>query len=81
MTFQNLLLMNSNWKKKNLLILETMELNMPLLFTIYKDKRLKKVCGHIHYIDYVKQEFRIYDTDNIFYILKITLIKDVQKYN
>jgi hypothetical protein len=64
----------------NSLILEAMELNIPLLFTIYKDKRLKEVRGHIHYMDHVKQEFRIYDIENTFHILKITSIKEVQKY-
>jgi hypothetical protein len=64
----------------NSLILETMELNMPLLFTIYKDKRLKGVRGLIHYIDHVKHELRIYDMENTLHILKITSIKDVQKY-
>jgi YolD-like protein len=64
----------------NSLILEAMELNIPLLFTIYKDKRLKAVRGHIHYIDHIKQELRIYDTENNLHILKITSIKDVQKY-
>jgi YolD-like protein len=64
----------------NSLILEAIELNIPLLFTIYKDKRLKEVRGFIHYIDHVKQEFRIYDMENTLHILKITSIKDVQKY-
>jgi YolD-like protein len=64
----------------NSLILEAMELNIPLSFTIFKDKRLKEVRGHIHYIDHVKHEFRIYDIENTLHILKITSIKDVQKY-
>ncbi|MGD6794702.1 YolD-like family protein [Metabacillus indicus] len=64
----------------NSLILEAMELNIFLSFTIYKDKRLKEVSGHIHYIDHVKQEFKIYDKDNHLNVLKITSIKDVNKY-
>jgi YolD-like protein len=64
----------------NSLILEAMELNFPLSFTIYKDKKLNEVHGHIHYIDHVKQEFRIYDTENTLHSLKMTSIKDFQKY-
>jgi YolD-like protein len=64
----------------NALILESMEFNFPLSFTVYKDKRLKEISGHIHYIDHVKQQFRIYDAENTLHILEITSIKDVQKY-
>jgi YolD-like protein len=53
----------------NSLILEAMELNIPLSFTVYKNKRLKEFHGHIHYINHVNQEFRIYDTDNTLHIL------------
>jgi hypothetical protein len=63
----------------NSLILESMEFNFPLSFTIYQDKRLLMIQGNIHFIDVNKQELRIIDLDNHLHILKVASIKDVQK--
>jgi YolD-like protein len=64
----------------NTLILESMEVNFPLSFTIYEDKRLAVIKGNIHYFDVNKQEIRVFDRDNNLHILKTISIKDVQKY-
>jgi YolD-like protein len=63
----------------NTLILESMEFNFPLSFTIYKNKRFVVIQGNIHFIDVNKQELRIIDFDNHLHILKAASIKYVQK--
>jgi YolD-like protein len=63
----------------NTLILESMEFNFLLSFTIYKDKRLIVIQGNIHFIDENKQELRIMDLDNHLHIKEqqLNIFRDV----
>lgn len=56
-------------EEMNEIILEAMEYHVPLMFTIYKNKRLITLSGYIHYIDTYKKQLRILDmNDNIEFV-------------
>jgi YolD-like protein len=65
----------------NTIILEAMECNIPLYFTVYKNKRLIKIVGNVHYFDHIKQELRVIDVESNLHILAISWIKNVQKHD
>jgi hypothetical protein len=65
----------------NTIILESMECNIPLSFTVYKNKRLIKIVGNVHYFDHINQELRVIDVEGNLHILATSCLKNVQKHD
>ncbi|ANC77451.1 hypothetical protein ABE65_011840 [Fictibacillus phosphorivorans] len=56
-------------EEMNEVMLEAMEYHVPLMFTIYKNKRLITLSGYIHYIDTNNKQLRILDmNDNVEFV-------------
>jgi hypothetical protein len=64
----------------NLLVLESMEFHFPLQFTLYKQKRLIPLEGYVHFVDHIKQEFRVVDFDEYVHHIPLHQIKNIHKY-
>jgi hypothetical protein len=62
------------------LILEGMEYNKPLSFTVYKNKRLITINGFTHYIDQNKKQLKVIDNNNELQIISFSIHKNVIKY-
>ncbi|WNB93429.1 YolD-like family protein [Bacillus sp. NEB1478] len=59
------------------LILEAMEYNKPVSFTVYKNKRLITINGFTHYIDQNKKQLKIMDSNSELHTISFSSIKKV----
>jgi YolD-like protein len=66
-------------EEMNEIILEAMEYNIPLVLTLYKDKRLNTLSGYVHYIDTVKRHFRILEKNGTLRIVPFSEVKGVSQ--
>jgi YolD-like protein len=56
-------------EEMNEVMIEAMVYNVPLMFTIYKNKRLISLSGYIHYMDTYDKQLRILDmNDNVEFV-------------
>lgn len=66
-------------EEMNEMILEAMEFHLPLELTLYNNKRLITITGHVHYMDSVKKHFRILDKSGTLKIVPFSEVKGVSK--
>ncbi|WP_137791835.1 YolD-like family protein [Bacillus sp. E(2018)] len=66
-------------EEMNEVIMEAMEYNVPLAFTVYRNKRLNIIRGYIHYLDLYKNELRILDNSDTVRILSFSEVKGIPK--
>jgi YolD-like protein len=66
-------------EEMNEVIMKAMEHNIPLAFSVYRNKRLNIVRGSIHYLDLHKNELRILDSSDNVRILSFSEVKGIEK--
>ncbi|MGD6964407.1 YolD-like family protein [Fictibacillus phosphorivorans] len=66
-------------EEMNEVLLEAMEYHVPLMFTIYKNKRLITLCGYIHYMDTYNKQLRILDMNDNVEFVSLSEVKKLDK--
>lgn len=69
----------SQTQEMELLILEGMEYNWTLHYDIFKNGAIKIITGRTVYIDHIKQELRIQDTNNNIHYIPFRTLVNIQK--
>ncbi|MGP7817669.1 YolD-like family protein [Niallia sp. 01092] len=69
----------SQIQEMELLILEGMEYNWTVHYDIFKHGAIKRITGRTVYIDHIKQELRIQDTNNNIHYIPFRTLVNIQK--
>lgn len=66
-------------QEMELLILEGMEYNWTLHYDVFRNGAIKKIEGRTVYIDHLKHEIRVQDTENTIHYLPFHTLVHIQK--